>query len=735
MVFSREWRVNPRFSNRNTTQTELTATQGHVETSFLGRYACSVLGENAPNSISRWRASRATEQLQRDFSDPDFDDSTWTAITVPSHWQSNPEFADYDGTLLYRADLDVEELEPGMRRWLRFNGLCYTGDVFLDGAYIGQTEGYFTHHRLEVSDIVNEPGTYVLAVEVGAPKSGPGEDKPDITGWLTEGPGLPISWNPAGIWRPATIVDTGPVAIRHFRALCIEADSAHAVVHLRAVLLATDTAEVEITTSVAGVTDRTVHQVAAGENRVEWEITVKNPELWWPIGRGEQTLFDLDVTARINGQRTDHKHRRIGFRSTSMRDFIFRVNNQRTYLSGVNLAPLSTELGEMTKPEIRHEVEQIAHAGFNMVRIRGHVTRQEFIHACDEIGILVWQDLPLVGTYSRSVTEKVEQQARDMVDLLSHHPSIIAWGGHLQPHTSNPRSTAARDIRQQQIPSWNRTVLDRAVKRTLENDDPSRPVIAHSDVAPHVPQLSGSDMGLYFGWFGTDATELVEYAATLPRLVRFVSDMGTQALPDPTIVDLDAALDIHGAESGVSRAVIPPTTYEDVASWSAATRTYQGEVLKTTIETLRVLKYQPNGGFCAGIWRAASPGLTRGLLDANGTARPALTAAQNALQRILPILYPATNNLASRSTSLLALHVANDRVDDVPVKIAATIHDQRGTATRWWSGVLSSDSVEFIGDVAVRGGRIGDEMTVAIVVTDPANGVVLATNSYSFVAS
>ena len=689
-----------------------------------------------PLPIANWRAARSTEQLQRQFSDPDFDDSAWTPIEVPSHWQTNNEFSDFDGTLLYRADLTVPKLQSGQRRWLRFNGLCYAGDVFIDGVYVGQTEGYFTHHRFEITDLLPTAGNSILAVEVAAPQTGDPDQQRNLTGWLTEGPGLPQGWNPAGIWRPVVLVDTGPVAIRHFRALCSEADAAHATIHLRAVLLAAGPGEVALTTEVAGVQTTSTHTVAAGENRVEWQLTVDEPDLWWPIGHGEQPLFDLEVVARIeDGSISDRKHRRIGFRSTAMRDFILRVNNRRTFLRGVNVAPLNADLSSLTIEEIHAEARAIRDAGFNMVRIRSHVTRREFIDACDELGLLVWQDLPLAGSYARSITETAEQQVRDMIDLLSHHPAIVVWGGHMRPHTSKPRMTAAPNLREQQIPSWNRTILDRAIRRAFEHNDPSRPVVTHSDVAPHVPQLSGSDLGLYFGWLGGEAADIAEYAATLPRLVRFVSDMGAQALPEEMPKPLEVLLDVHGAEAEALRAVIPPATYPDLHSWTAAMRTYQADVIKTMIESLRVLKYRPTGGFCAGVWRSTGPGLTRALNDADGTERPALSAAKNALQTILPVLYPATATLPARSTSQLALHLCNDGIDEAEVEIVARVTDQRGTWLKRWTGHATADDTMFIDDVSIRGGRIGSEVVVDLEVLLLETTDVVSQNRYTFTAT
>src|SRR3546814_19573684 len=63
------------------------------------------------------------------------------------------------------------------------------------------------------------------------------------------------------------------------------------------------------------------------------------------------------------------------------------------------------------------------------------------------------------------------------------------------------RKMGRRYLVAQELPTWNKTVLDRSVKRALEKADGTRPVIAQSGVLPHPPQLDGTDSPLYFGWY------------------------------------------------------------------------------------------------------------------------------------------------------------------------------------------------------------------------------------------
>ena len=77
--------------------------------------------------------------------------STGWRSQVPGHWRAHPELADSDGPILYRRRFELAAPSPGARRWITFDGIFYQADVWLDGAYLGDPEGYFFPHSFDVT--------------------------------------------------------------------------------------------------------------------------------------------------------------------------------------------------------------------------------------------------------------------------------------------------------------------------------------------------------------------------------------------------------------------------------------------------------------------------------------------------------------------------------------------------------------------------------------------------------
>jgi beta-mannosidase len=350
---------------------------------------------------------------------------------------------------------------------------------------------------------------------------------------LQDGSVFDRRWNPGGLWRPVRLETTGAVRVDRCRVLCRDANDTRAHLRVTARLDSDAARRARVRTTVDGVVlTEQDHSLAKGTNDITWNLDVPKPQLWWPWSMGDQPLVEVVVEVLLDGVPSHRARRRTGLREIAMEDWVLSVNGERLFTKGINLAPSTIDLAAAPAETFRHDVELAREAGLDLVRCVGHVTRDELYDAADELGMLVWQDLPLRGAYARSVRKQAVDQARAAVDVLGHHPSIAVWCAHDTPETNVVR---------QQLPTWNKTVLDRWVKRALEHTDESRPVHANSGVPPNVAQLEGSDSHLGYGWGHGDERDLPGFAAAMPRMVRFIGAFGSQSVPDGAAEWLDVS--------------------------------------------------------------------------------------------------------------------------------------------------------------------------------------------------
>ena len=314
------------------------------------------------------------------------------------------------------------------------------------------------------------------------------------------------------------------------------------MVSVRAQLDASAAGTVELLTAIGSTEHLQQQTLAAGDNHVTWDVTVPAPALWWPHALGDQPLVRRRPSRSppTDGSGSDRRTVRTGLRQVSMRNWIMSVNGERLFLKGSNQGPTRMDLADATADELAADVAAARDAGLDLLRLHAHVTRPELYEAADRAGLLLWQDLPLQWGYARGI--------RSRPSARPARPSTCSATTRRSPcgavTTSRSRSTssrapqidagrvAARFAVAQQLPSWNKTVLDRSVRRALDKADGSRPVVAHSGVLPHLPKLDGTDSHLYFGWYHGDERDLAGFAQAVPRMVRFVSEFGAQAVPE-----------------------------------------------------------------------------------------------------------------------------------------------------------------------------------------------------------
>ncbi len=172
------------------------------------------------------------------------------------------------------------------------------------------------------------------------------------------------------------------------------------------------------------------------------EIEIADPMLWWPNGLGGQPLYSVRVALRDGETELDAREKRVGLRTltvTRKRDawgesFCHTVNGVDVFAMGADYIPEDNLLPRVTPERTRRLLEDAKLANFNCVRVwgGGYYPEDWFYDACDELGLLVWQDF-MFACAVYNLTDAFEANIRaefvDNIRRLRHHASLALWCG------------------------------------------------------------------------------------------------------------------------------------------------------------------------------------------------------------------------------------------------------------------------------------------------------------------
>ena len=299
-----------------------------------------------------WRAAPADDDLRRDAIGLDADDSAWAevdgarALAQPSRVR-RPATA----RCCTAAASTLRRTDPEQRRWVTLDGIFYQADVWLDGAYLGDPEGYFFPHTFDITALSRIGDEHVVAIEVACPPQRSHRGRRNITGVFQHWDGIDRTWNPGGLWRPVRVYDTGPVRIDRFRVLCRDADESRGPrAAARPGSTATAAARVTLRTLVDGVVvAETERRLAGGLNEVNWTLDIGEPAAV-VAALARRPAADRRSASRsiVDGELSDRRQRRTGLREVAWNDWMCSVNGERLFLKGANLLP------DACRPRRRH---------------------------------------------------------------------------------------------------------------------------------------------------------------------------------------------------------------------------------------------------------------------------------------------------------------------------------------------------------------------------------------------
>lgn len=353
-----------------------------------------------------------------------------------------------DNDFVYSRSFEIgADLLAGDRVFLRAEGLDTIADITVNGKAVGCANNMHRIWEFDVKDILAagentisirfaSPTKYIKEAYAASVADGSSDAMvgfPHIRkahcmfGW-DWGPRLPD----AGIWRDISIISIDTARIRDVRVDQFHEDGKVRLNVLTNLTRYTDEA-VSVSVSVTAP-DGTVW-TAEG---CDCEITIENPELWWPAGLGEQPLY----TVKVELGELDAWQRRIGLRTMTVtrkkdqwgESFSHCVNGVDVFAMGADYIPEDNLLPRVNPERTRRLLEDARAANMNCVRIwgGGYYPDDFFYDICDELGLLVWQDFMFacaVYNLSEEFEENITAEFVDNVRRLRHHASLALWCG------------------------------------------------------------------------------------------------------------------------------------------------------------------------------------------------------------------------------------------------------------------------------------------------------------------
>ena len=183
--------------------------------------------------------------------------------------------------------------------------------------------------------------------------------------------------------------------------------------------------------------------VSANNNPAVLTSTIHNPKLWWPNGYGDQPLYKVQVELLDeNGEVLETITKRIGLRTLTIsqekdlwgKEFAFCINGVKIFAMGGNYIPEDCIYSRITPELQEYLLESCKRANFNCVRVwgGGYYPSDHFYDLCDEMGLIVWQDLMFacnVYDLTEEFEENITKEITENVKRLRHHASLGLWCG------------------------------------------------------------------------------------------------------------------------------------------------------------------------------------------------------------------------------------------------------------------------------------------------------------------
>lgn len=343
----------------------------------------------------------------------------WEYVKLPYTWNGkdgqdggNDYFR---GVCCFVKSLGRESLPDGEEKYLQFDGVNSSCEVFWNGKSVAKHDGGYSTFRAKIENINDEN---ILCVLVdNSPNDRVYPQNADFTFY-------------GGIYRDVSVIG---VSEKHFDLdyygspsimVTPEIQGEDAVVEIKTFINDDDDCSVKYEIIADGEVIATAQE--KGDDKAQ--IKIKNVHLW--NGRKDPYLYTAKATLICDGKELDCVSTRFGCRTFMIdpnKGFI--LNGEEYPLRGVSRHQDRPDIGNALLPEHHKEdIDLILELGATTIRLAHYQHSQVFYDLCDEVGLVIWAEIPYISKHMPKGYDNTVSQMKELIVQNYNHPSIVVWG-------------------------------------------------------------------------------------------------------------------------------------------------------------------------------------------------------------------------------------------------------------------------------------------------------------------
>jgi beta-mannosidase len=590
---------------------------------------------------------------------------------------------------------------------LRFLGLATVAEVWLNGVKMLEADNMFRVHEIDVGAALRDVNELAirfrsLGALLEARRARPRwrtklVDHQQLRWFRTTLLGRIPGWTPpvaaAGPWRPIVLEERRWVSIERASVRAIrEGNAGRIVVSMSARMLgpgALDAAHLRV-----GEQRATLRATRAADGRwtIEGEVRLARVDLWWPHTHGAQPLYDVFLEMSVDGNVITFDYGRVGFRTveigTEGGGFEVSINEVPIFCRGACWTTTDVVTLDGNGIGVADALDAARSAGMNMIRVGGTMVYESdaFYDACDERGIMVWQDFMFANMdYPEgddAFRANVTDEARQLMGRLETRPSLAVVCGSSEVEQQVAMLGLAREL-------WTPALFYQTLPHIVRDLCPGVPYVPSTPTGGTLPFHVDGGLSHYYG-VGAYLRPLEDARRAG---VRFTPEcLGFSNLPEDATMELVLGAgqapfhhprwkarvprdsgpgwdfeDVRDHYTGSLFGLDPAKVrYADVERYVALARVTTGEVMAQTLAEWRRPSSTCKGAL---IWfyRDLWPGAGWGLIDSTGLPKAAYYYVKRASKSMA--LFVTDEGLNG-----LDLHVVNESAEPLDCEVRLALY-------------------------------------------------------------